>query len=534
MHKNTLIAVLAALLLFSGSLFNPAAALVTDDTTVVHSPFSDLPDGDEAAEAFALLWALDIFQGYGDGRVGPTDTLTRAQFAKIAVTLAGHEKLAQTLQARQPRFSDTDTFPTWSHGWINAAYDLGMVVGREDGSFDPNAPVTYAEAVTMLLRGLGYGGFINPWPEAALQKADELEITQDLPRDFQTTPQVVLSRRRMALITARSLGVHPPSGAEPGEPDEDAESRREQLALTGILEVAGADHIVLGEETFDLAPVVALFGGNTLQELVGVRVEAFRNAEDEIAYITADSRFRVEDVFAEWTEDGYILLEDGRALVPVSDEELLVAINGGEARQKGDDDFRNYEDVQSLLTEGDDLRLTLDEEGRVERVDAYRDTHVDLVLTGITPSYSEERAGQVNLLDSAGNGYNYLVTDRTEVTVDGELVGISRIEEEIYDNLNAHVIASVRAADDDEEGGLDVHLHTLRVIADNVVEGSITHLDEDEDGEYVIINGLRYYYDPGHLEGGPGGDFDTGDYVRFLLGSDDVARVMLLGPSGVN
>ncbi len=367
-----------------------------------------------------------------------------------------------------------------------------------------------------------------------MQKASDLEITRDLSRQLQTTPEVILSRRRMAMITSRALEVHPPSSAEPGEPNEDAETRREQLALTGTLEVVGADHIVLEGETFDLASTVAVFGGNILQELVGVRVEAFRNANGEVAYITADSRYRVEDVFVEWTEDGYILLKDGRALIPVPDEELQVAINGGEPRQKGDEDFGDYEDVKALLAEGDDLRLTLDEDGRVERVDAYRDTHVDLVLTGITPSYSEERAAHVNLVDSEGNGYTYLVTDRTEITVDGELVGISRIEEEIYDNLNAYLIASVRAADDSEEGGLDVHLHSLRVIASNVVEGRITHLDEDEDGEYAIINGLRYYYDTGHLEGGPGGDFNTGDYVRFLLGSDDVARVMLMGPSGVN
>ena len=533
-HMKALPILLAALLLVSATVAPTALALDSDGATVVRSPFIDLAGDDRAVEAFALLYALEIFEGYGDGRVGPDNTLTRAQFAKVAVSVGGYEKLAEAMATQRPAFTDADLIPAWSWGWVNAAYSLGLVIGRPDGRFDPNAPVTYAEGITMLLRGEGYGGFINPWPAAAIEKARDLGITRDLARQMDTTPAFVLSRRNMAFITARSMEVHPPSATDIGMPDEDQPSRRQQLALTGTVEAVGADHIVLDEDTLDLADTVAFFGASHLTEIVGVRVEVFLNSAEEVAYITADPRFRVEDIFVEWTEDGHILLADGRALIPVPDEKLLIAINGGEPRGKADEDIKDYAALKKLLMEDDELRLALDDRGRVERIDAYRDTHVDAVLTGITPAFDDFRAGHISLRDSDGKGYTFRVTDRTQVTVDGELVGLARVEEEIYDRISAYLIATVRAADDDAMGGLDVHAYSLSILARNTVEGTILSLGEDDDGKYAVIGGLRYYYDPGHLSGGPTGDFNTGDYVKLLLGSDDVARVMLEGPSGAN
>ncbi len=521
---------LAGLLLFSGAFGSGVIAAVDNGATIVQSPFTDLPDDHEAVQSFAFLRALGIFEGYGDGRVGPRHTLTRAEFAKIAVTLRDQQRLADALQAREPRFRDAAEIPGWSRGWINAAYDLGLVVGRPDGRFDPNAPVTYAEAVTMLLRGEGYGGFISPWPTGALEKADEVGLTRDLPRVMDTNPHAPLTRDRMAQITARAFEVPPPLASAQGAPDEDAETRREALVQTGTIDMVGADYVVLDEETLDLAEVVTLFGAHHLSEIVGVRVEIVLDSAGAAAYIATDPRYRVEDVFVEWTEDAHILLGDGRALVPIPDRELTIAINGGTRRGLTDPDIRDYAALKALLQEGDSLRLALDDRGRVEHVDAYRDTHVDGVLDGITPAFADDRGGSINLLDSEGNRYTYAVSEQTKVTLDGVLVNLQRVEALIYDIFNAPLIATVRAEDDCKEGGLDVQLHRLSIISDNTVSGRIDTIDSDDDGDYVIIGGLRYYYDPGHLTGGAREDFNVGDSVTFLLGSDDVARVILEGP----
>src|SRR5690606_6173107 len=51
--------------------------------------FSDVEDDAPYADAFTLLNELKIFEGYGDGTVGPNDLLTREQFAAVVIRALG-------------------------------------------------------------------------------------------------------------------------------------------------------------------------------------------------------------------------------------------------------------------------------------------------------------------------------------------------------------------------------------------------------------------------------------------------------------
>ena len=127
--------------------------------------------GEELSEAVEVLSGLGIVSGYSDGSYHPDDALTRAQFCKLAILTEGHGDQARG-SAYRTRFSDVPG-GGWAAPYINLACEEGLVSGYGDGRFGPDDPVTVGQAVTVVLRLLGYTAEeIGPfWPEDYLNKA---------------------------------------------------------------------------------------------------------------------------------------------------------------------------------------------------------------------------------------------------------------------------------------------------------------------------------------------------------------------------
>lgn len=51
-------------------------------------------------------------------------------------------------------FADDADIPAWAKGYVAAAVQEGIILGRDGNPFAPNAQATRAEAVVMLLRML--------------------------------------------------------------------------------------------------------------------------------------------------------------------------------------------------------------------------------------------------------------------------------------------------------------------------------------------------------------------------------------------
>ena len=144
--------------------------------------FSDV-SGEELSEAVEVLSGLGIVSGYSDGSYHPDDALTRAQFCKLAILTEGHGDQARG-SAYRTRFSDVPG-GGWAAPYINLACEEGLVAGYGDGRFGPDDPVTVGQAVTVVLRLLGYTAEeIGPfWPEDYLNKAGALGLLDGLPAD---------------------------------------------------------------------------------------------------------------------------------------------------------------------------------------------------------------------------------------------------------------------------------------------------------------------------------------------------------------
>ena len=117
---------------------------------------ADFSDADkiEHDDAVNVLVALKVINGKDDGSFDPDGDVTRAEMAKmIAVAMNGGNDANTGVKTTA---SFTDIKGHWAESYIEYCYDMGIISGRGDGTFDPNGNVTGLEATKMVLTALGY------------------------------------------------------------------------------------------------------------------------------------------------------------------------------------------------------------------------------------------------------------------------------------------------------------------------------------------------------------------------------------------
>ena len=166
--------------------------------------FSDMND-QPSAEAVARLELLNVLKGYPDGTFRPEGEITRAEFAAVAVRISGLEGAAQSAQGTISAFSDVPAWH-WASGYVGIAASTGIVNGIGNGLFAPEAPVKYEEAVTMLVRALGYepeaqskGGY----PYGYLIVAEDIDLLDGLRGSL----GVNATRGLVAMLTDNALEI---------------------------------------------------------------------------------------------------------------------------------------------------------------------------------------------------------------------------------------------------------------------------------------------------------------------------------------
>jgi hypothetical protein len=203
--------------------------VLVDTCTVNVHPKSDLPAPDTVTVTFKDIVghkanaeitnavALGIVSGYPDGTFRPDANVTRAEFAtmlmkalKPTVTVAG-----QTLS-----FADLENIGIWAIQYVAQAVQLEIINGYDDFTFRPNANITHAEMIAMVIRasGLKTGnvqqtGFtddvdIPNWAKPAVSKAEEtgIIIVGGLP-DNKFVPQMQSTRSEAVSAIVRMLKI---------------------------------------------------------------------------------------------------------------------------------------------------------------------------------------------------------------------------------------------------------------------------------------------------------------------------------------
>ena len=134
--------VLALVLAFACAFTMFAGAAFTDEADI------------QAKDAVNMLTSLGVIEGYEDGSFNPDGTVTRAEMAKMIFVVrnntiddSAYENITSNL---------TDINNHWAKGYIKFCESQGIIAGKGNGIFDPDATVTGTEAAKMLLVLAGY------------------------------------------------------------------------------------------------------------------------------------------------------------------------------------------------------------------------------------------------------------------------------------------------------------------------------------------------------------------------------------------
>lgn len=158
---------------------------------------------DTEENILSLLNGLNIMQGDGNGNYRLDDYVSRAEFAKVAVASSSAKDTVAAGLSISP-FRDVK-YTDWFAPYVQAAVSAGLCQGYIDGTFHPNDSVSYEEALTMLLKALGYtdDDFGVSWPYGQIGMAQSLEITKDVDSSMGQP----LTRRQVARLVYNTLNT---------------------------------------------------------------------------------------------------------------------------------------------------------------------------------------------------------------------------------------------------------------------------------------------------------------------------------------
>ncbi|HWI62714.1 MAG TPA: S-layer homology domain-containing protein [Symbiobacteriaceae bacterium] len=156
------------------------------------------------------LQNYDIIDKVPESELRLDQTVTRAEMAKV---LGAALKLQQAAGSNINAVPFPDMKGHWATGWVTVARERGLFLGRDDGLFHPQDPVTYAEVLTVLLRLTGRGPHAAfNWPWGAISLAAEFGM---IPADMDLAGHMLepATRGNVFRLTAISAGRLPLSGS---------------------------------------------------------------------------------------------------------------------------------------------------------------------------------------------------------------------------------------------------------------------------------------------------------------------------------
>lgn len=197
-----LIASLAVVAVLAGAA--PAGAAVGFQDVPVQSPYAKYVND---------LQDKGIVVGF-NGKFNPTDTLTRAEFATMAVKAFGLSLSSSTV-----KFADSRGH--WGAQYIQSGVEAGIIAGTSSSTFEPDAQVKREEAAAIVWRWLIRKGVASKAVAGTGQDADEWarEAVQNMLGYGLHSVDVAdagayrsldaMNRQESAALFSTSLGVRP-------------------------------------------------------------------------------------------------------------------------------------------------------------------------------------------------------------------------------------------------------------------------------------------------------------------------------------
>lgn len=249
--------------------------------TTASAGLSDI-EGNANEEAIQVVNDLGIVTGYTNGTYQPTNLVTRAEFAAM-ITRALAIPESALAGYTTTTFKDTTGYG-WAVKYLAFCQDKGIMLGDGNGNAMPGQTITVNEAVTMILRAIGYTNnssvLVGNWPTNYVTLAQTLGLYDDV------AAGTSVDRAAAAQLIYNALTVQLVQVAADGE----------TTGLGKSLLTAGLDCYMIEDEIVEYG-VASLI---SLVEYVGAQADVYYNSDNEIVAINPTSTF----VTGEFNADG--------------------------------------------------------------------------------------------------------------------------------------------------------------------------------------------------------------------------------------
>ena len=338
-----------------------AAGLVLPASAAGTSSFSDVKDPATSVNA-DILRLMGVADGTGDNRFNPSQKLTRAQFCTMVVNFMGMGDDV-VLHSTRTIFTDVPS-SHWARGYVNLAAstmleDGGsssgtgsdsdpkpagtpLISGIGDGRFLPDSQLTYAQAVTILIRVLGYSsnkvGAV--WPDGYLNLAQSIGLTEGI----SAGPNAPIDRAQAAQLFVNALSCETGDGKEYyttlGSAKEDTillavNTETDDGSAIGAVRTSNGTYLPDAE---DVAPTA----------LVGRRGSLVLNNQSEIVTFVPDDSSAVTISLMGNAEPSYVSAAGGKRYTISGDTPIYTA---------NSEESKSYAEGYGTLTAGS--RITL-------------------------------------------------------------------------------------------------------------------------------------------------------------------------------
>ena len=169
---------------------------------ITNTVFAETSHEKAQEDASAVMVRLGLLKGYQGGDLGLEKKITRAEFSTIIIRMLGYEAKPFNPKA-EISFKDLSK-KHWAYMPVRMSASLGYIKGYADKKFKPSNNITYAEAITIMVRILGYDDKLEgKWPDNYVNKAKGIGITKNL----DVVSKRAITRGDIAVLVVDSMAV---------------------------------------------------------------------------------------------------------------------------------------------------------------------------------------------------------------------------------------------------------------------------------------------------------------------------------------
>jgi len=440
--------------------------------------------GHWAENVLLQMTAKGFLQGYQDASFKPSNTVSNIEAVVMIVRALGLEEEAKAADLSQS-LKHAKQIPSWAIGYVQVAYEQGILTEKDLKSFNPNKAAKRIEVAQMIARALDLDeGQKN---QISLKFLDQ----KDIPDGFngiviimvQTgimqgntnncfLPNKPITRAEMAILLDRIDGKV---------------VENDKNEVTGKINSVDEDEISIiknGEtKEYDFSDDVSVYINGKAEDVEdleeGLYVKLILDNEGEVVFVKAEE---VEDEEFEGEISQIVLGDDAQFTVDTGSKDKVFKVDSNtEIEKDGKEIFLNELEIGwKVSVEAKDGKaleiIVLDEEDEEDEEDAEEYKGV------ITDVDADDDEPTISLEDDEDNRYTFEVDEDAEITLDGESADLEDLEEgfevEIVVNDDDMVVEiDAESAEEEFEGEIE----TITFIGqDSII------IETDDNDEYVF------------------------------------------------